>query len=255
MLTTESWLKCYKPLPDAQLRLFCFPYVGSSAVAFRSWSDLLPSTIEVHAIELPGRGTRIKESVYTKMQPLIEAIAPALLPKLDKPFAFFGHSMGAILAFECSRFLRKNYGLLPSCLFVSGRNAPHVQNQDSLANNVSKEAFLEELRLFKGTPEKVLKNPAMLKLLLPILQADYEVIKTYEYTEEVSLKCALITFGSSEDIKTTIEGLKAWKEHTTDYFYLHKMPGNHFFINSSKSLLIEQIVSYLSVLGTKESKC
>ncbi len=245
MLASKSWLKCYKPLPEAELRLFCFPYAGSGAISFRSWPDLLPPTVEVYAIELPGRGTRMKESLYTRMEPLVEAIAPALLSKLDKPFVFFGHSMGAIVAFECCRLLRKNYGLLPSRLFVSGRNAPHVPDPDPAVHNASKAAFIEELRRFNGTPEEVLKSSALMELLLPILRADFEVLETYTYIAGPPLECAIAAFGGLEDLKTTADGLEAWREHTIDSFSLHKLSGDHFFINSAQSLLLKHITSYI----------
>ena len=245
MLTTESWLKCYKPLPDAELRLFCFPYAGSSAISFRSWSDLLPPTVEVYSIELPGRGTRMKEFLYRKMEPLVEAIAPALLSKLDKPFAFFGHSMGAIVAFECCRLLRKNYSLLPFRLFVSGRNAPHLPDPDPPVHNASKAAFIEELRRFKGTPEEILNSDAMMELLLPILRADFEVLETYRYIEKSPLECPITAFGGLEDVKTTAEGLEAWGEHTIDFCSLYELAGDHFFINSARSLLLKYLVNYI----------
>ncbi len=247
MLTTESWLKCYKPLPHAEMRLFCFPYAGSGAITFRSWSNLLPPTVEVYAIELPGRGTRMKEPLYTRMQPLVEAIAPALLLKLDKPFAFFGHSMGAIVAFECSRLLRKNYGLLPSRLFVSGRNAPHVPDPDPPTYGLGKAAFIEELRRYNGTPEEVLKSSALMELLLPILRADFEALETYIYVEEPPLECAIAAFGGLEDLKTTADGLEAWREHTIDSFSVRELPGDHFFINSAQSLLLKHIVNYMKL--------
>jgi len=248
MLTTESWLKCYKPLPDAELRLFCFPYAGSGAISFRSWSDLLPPTVEVYAIELPGRGTRMKEPLYTKMQPLVEAIAPVLLSKLDKPFAFFGHSMGAIVAFECCRLLRKNYGLLPVHLFVSGRNAPHVPDPDPSVHNASKAAFIQELRRFNGTPEEVLKSAALMEMLLPILRADFELLETYTYVKKPPLECPITAFGGLEDVKTTADGLEAWGEHTIDSFSLHELAGGHFFINSAQSLLLKHIICYIKAL-------
>ena len=245
MLTNESWLKCYKPLPDASLRLFCFPYAGSGAIAFRSWSDGLPQTVEVYAIELPGRGTRMKEPLYTKMPPLVEAIAPALLPKLDKPFAFFGHSMGAILAFECSRLLRQKYGLLPVYLFVSGRNAPQVPDPDPPIHDASKAAFIEELRRFNGTPEAVLKSSELMELLLPVLRADFEVLETYTYVEQKPLECAIAAFGGTEDVKTRVDYLEAWAKQTTGSFSLHKLPGDHFFLNSARSLLFQYLKLYL----------
>jgi medium-chain acyl-[acyl-carrier-protein] hydrolase len=156
--------------------------------------------------------------------------------------------MGAIVAFECCRLLRKNYGLLPVRLFVSGRNAPHVPDPDPPVHNASKAAFLEELRRFKGTPEEILNSSAMMELLLPILRADFEVLETYTYLEESSLECPITAFGGLEDVKTTADGLEAWGEHTIDSFSVRELPGDHFFINSAQSLLLQHITYYTSLI-------
>lgn len=103
----NSWVKFFQPNSQATMRLFCFPYAGGSSLIFRQWSDSLPSTVEVCAVELPGRGMQMKLAPFTRLEPLIEALALAIKPHLDKPFAFFGHSMGALVSFELARFLRK----------------------------------------------------------------------------------------------------------------------------------------------------
>ncbi|MBC6472534.1 MAG: thioesterase [Hormoscilla sp. GM102CHS1] len=126
----NPWIKYLKPNPKAQRRLFCFPYAGGSAGVFRSWPDSLPPTVEVCAVELPGRGTRIKDAPFTRMEPLVEAIALALLPELDKPFAFFGHSMGALVSFELARLLRKRGDRQLSHLSISGRSAPQIPDPE-----------------------------------------------------------------------------------------------------------------------------
>src|SRR5450759_4546174 len=101
-----SWIACRKPNPQARLRLFCFPYAGTGASIFRTWSDGLPAEVEVCPVEFPGRGTRLMETPFTQLSPLVQALAQALVPLMDKPFAFFGHSLGALVGFELARQLR-----------------------------------------------------------------------------------------------------------------------------------------------------
>ena len=242
-----SWVKCYQPVPNASVRLFCFPYAGSGAIAFRSWSGSLSPTIEVSAIEMPGRGTRIKENLLTRIDPIVEAIALALLPKLDKPFVFFGHSMGAILAFECSRLLRKKYGLLPAHLFVSGRHAPQIPPKPSIHTLPTSE-FISEVRRFNGIPEAVLENSELMEILLPILRADFEALETYVYSHKSPLECQITAFGGLQDVNTSIDGLKAWANQTRSYFSLQMFTGDHFFINSAQAQLLAMLQKYITAV-------
>ncbi|WRH68385.1 MAG: thioesterase domain-containing protein [Planktothrix sp. GU0601_MAG3] len=129
--TANSWVTYPKPNPQAKLRLFCFHYAGGGAVIFRSWADSLPSTVEVCPIELPGRSSRLRETPFTQMEPLIQTLAPAIFPHLNKPFAFFGHSMGGLVSFELAQLLRKEYNQSPLHLFVSGCRAPQIPDRAS----------------------------------------------------------------------------------------------------------------------------
>ena len=161
-LTFNRWVSCFKPNPQAKLRLFCFHYAGGGASVFRTWSDSLPESVEVCAIELPGRGMRLRESPFTQLEPLVQHLASTLLPYLDKPFAFFGHSMGGLVSFELTRLLRTEYGVSPVHLFVSGHRAPQVPDPDPPIHTLPESEFLQELRRFNGTPEAVLKNAELM---------------------------------------------------------------------------------------------
>ncbi|MEQ8964161.1 MAG: alpha/beta fold hydrolase, partial [Coleofasciculus sp. C2-GNP5-27] len=154
--TSKSWVICRKPNAQAKLRLFCFHYAGGGAWSFRDWSDNLPSSVEVCSIELPGRGFRLAEAAFTSLDPLVRAIADVLVPHLDKPFAFFGHSMGGLVSFEVARVLRTNQGLNPVHLFVSAHRAPQLPDPDPPIHNLPEPEFLDELRHLEGTPEEVL---------------------------------------------------------------------------------------------------
>jgi medium-chain acyl-[acyl-carrier-protein] hydrolase len=237
----NSWIKFPKPNPLANLRLFCFPYAGGSSVIFRTWSNGLPETVEVCAVELPGRGAQIKTPPFHRLQPLIEALTPVLLPYLDKPFALFGHSMGALVSFELARLLRKQHGLIPIHLFVSGRRAPEMNDTKPPIHDLPEAAFKEELRRFNGTPEAVLENAELMQLLLPIIRADFAVLETYIYTTEPPFDCPITAFCGLQDPEANGEEMEGWRNHTTADFSLHMLPGDHFFIQSAQALLLAKL--------------
>jgi medium-chain acyl-[acyl-carrier-protein] hydrolase len=245
---SNAWVTCPQPNSDASLRLFCFPYAGGSALNFRGWANQLPVTVELCPIELPGRGLRMKEKPFARMLPLMQAIAPSLLPYLNQPFAFFGHSMGALVGFELARLLRRAYGCSPSHLFVSGRRAPQVPDSDPPIHTLPNSEFLQELRRLNGTPEAVLQNDELMQLLLPTLRADFAVLETYVYTPKPPLDCPITAFGGLQDPEVCCEVLEAWREQTRAAFSLHMFPGDHFFLHTAQSLLLQSLNQTLTQL-------
>ncbi len=189
---------------------------------------------------------RLRETPFTRMQPLVQAIAIALLPQLDKPFALFGHSMGAVVSFELARLLRQNYGISPVHLFISGRRAPQIPNPNPPTYALPEPAFVAELRRLNGTPEAVLENAELLQLLLPIVRADFEAIETYVYQAQSSLDCLITAFGGWSDAEARINELEAWANQTTATFSLQMLPGDHFFLYSAKSRLLQYLTSALA---------
>ncbi len=178
------------------------------------------------------------------MGALVEAIADALVESLDKPFAFFGHSMGAAISFELAHMLRSRSGLVPIHLFVSGRKAPQLPNEKCL-HNLPKQELIEELRNMEGTPEEVLENEELLHLVLPVLRADFEVIGTYRYVPRPQLACPISAMGGIADIDTSREDLQAWREQSSGAFSLHMFPGNHFFLKGQEGPIVHTIVDQL----------
>ncbi|ARV58393.1 putative thioesterase [Nostocales cyanobacterium HT-58-2] len=239
--TFHSWVTCPQPNPQAFLRLFCLPYAGGSSLIFRTWSNSLPTTVEVCPIELAGRGTQMKSAPFTRLEPLVQAIVPVLKPHLDKPFAFFGHSMGALLSFEIARQLRREYGIVPDQLFVSGRRAPQIPNPKPPMHALPESKFKQELRRLNGTPEAVLENAELMQLLVPILRADFAVLETYVYNTEPPLHCPITVFGGLQDQEASYEELQAWQKQTTAAFLIQMFPGNHFFLHSAQSLLLQYL--------------
>jgi medium-chain acyl-[acyl-carrier-protein] hydrolase len=242
----DIWVTYPRLNPQARLRLLCFPYAGGRTLTFHAWPDELPPDIEICPIQLPGRGSRLKETPFTRLPALVEAMAPALLPYLDKPFAFFGHSMGALISFELTRYLRRQYDLSPIYLFVSGHPAPQLPPSIPSLHQLPASEFVAELRRFRGAPEAVLQNTELMELFLPTLRADLAMCETYIYANEEPLNCPISAFGGRQDSLVNHDSLAAWSDQTRAPFSLRILPGDHFFLNSARTLLLKSIAKDLS---------
>lgn len=231
----------HKLNPRAVLRLFCFPYGGGAARAYRPWGQTLPPEIDVCAIQLPGRGNRLREPPLTKMPLAVELVAREIVSMLDRPYAFFGHSMGAILGFEVARLLRRRGQQLPTHLFVSGHRAPQIPKTEPYTYNLSDEEFIAELHRLNGTPVEVLEHPDMMQIMLPLLRADFESIQTYSYTHEPPLDCPITALGGLTDPDVSRATLEPWREQTTAAFNLKMFPGDHFFLHQEQTGVLRVI--------------
>jgi len=240
------WLYPFNSKPNARFRLLCFPYAGGDAVTiFRKWSEMLPKTVEVCAVQLPGRGTRIAEEPFSNTHFAAEVLSISLRPYLDKPFAFFGHSLGAKICFEVARLLKAAYGLEPFHLCVSGSSAPRIPNTDPLIYDLPEPRFLEELRKLNGTPPEVLSNAELMKLMLPVLRAEFEAAQTHVYVNGPPLGCPITVFGGLQDKDVTRDQLEAWREETSHTCSFHMMPGDHFFIKTHPAMLLRILSAHL----------
>jgi len=229
---------------SSSYRLIFFPYAGRSALAFQSWKKHMPSMVEMAAVELPGRGRRRNESSFNSIQPLVAKIFLDILPLLDKPFAFFGHSMGALIAFEMARYLRHHTGRSPIHLFLSGREAPHLVDEEPPKFSLPDSEFLEEIYKMGGTPKELIENPSLMEICLPILRSDFQLCETYVHHEEPPLSCPITVFGGVQDTISR-QKLVAWKEHTSQSCSVKMLPGGHFFINELFPVIINEIKSSL----------
>jgi medium-chain acyl-[acyl-carrier-protein] hydrolase len=234
----DSWITRHKPNPQARIRLFCFPYAGAGIAIFRAWPDALPADVEVCPVQFPGRGTRLTEPPFTRLAPLIQALAEALFPLFDKQFAFFGHSLGALVSFELARQLRRQYGVQPVRLFISADRAPQIPNRDPPVYDLPEGEFLAELRRLKGTPRELLQDEEVMQIMLPLLRADFAVYETYEYATEPPLNCPISVFGGLQDQRVTRGDLDAWRDQTSVCFSLRMFPGDHFFLNTTQPALL-----------------
>lgn len=240
-MNAERWTVVPRPNPDPRLRLFCFPYAGGSSATYRTWSDVLPPDIEVQAIQLPGREWRLKEEPFRNVFPLVQELADVLKERFDAPFAFFGHSLGALISFELTRELRRRGNALPEWLFLSAHRAPHLPKELPDIHDGPDEEFYEGLRRLEGTPDELLENNELMELLLPALRADFAIAETYECPTEEPLDRPMSVFGGLGDEVTGRDKLQPWAEHTTGDFKLRMVPGGHFFVEESRDLILRAV--------------
>lgn len=226
-------------------RLLCFPYAGGAASIYRDWGNKLPSSIEVHAVQLPGHGNRLSEPLFKRVQPLVQSMAEELKPYLEGSYAFFGHSMGAIISFELAHLLRSQQKPGPAHLFLSGRPCPHLITEEPPTFDLPEPEFIEELRLMQGTPNEVLEHPELMSVLGPILRADLEICQTYEYEPRPPLDCPITVFGGLQDIDVSREQLEGWRDYTTSPVAVRMFPGNHFFLHSAAPVLLRMVAQDL----------
>jgi medium-chain acyl-[acyl-carrier-protein] hydrolase len=239
MTPQKLWFPYAKENSLAKVRLFCFPYAGGAANSFRRWPDQLPPFVEVFALQLPGREVRIREKPFTRMEPMLEVITPIVRSLIDKPFALFGHSMGAMIVWELACELKRKHGLEPAHLCVSGRRAPQVPETRPPIHNLPDAEFTQELIRFNGLPREVIEHGEMMELIRPMLRADFEVCETYTSPCELRLGCPITVFGGVEDPDETRERIAPWCERTTKSCNIHMLPGDHFFLHSSEKLLTD----------------
>jgi len=247
----NSWLAFYRTNPLANLRLFCFPYAGGSAMTYRAWAGLLPTNIEVCPIELPGRGSRMRETLYSNIKPLVTDLAEALTLYQDKPFVFFGHSMGALIGFEIARTFRNQNRPGPVHLFVSGHTAPQFGCAHDPIYNLPEPQFIEELRKLDGTPEAVLNNSELMQLIIPMLRADFELNETYSYEPGSPLNCPISVYGGLHDKDVSHEKLEAWREMTSAAFSIQMFAGGHFFLQTEQSVVMQTLSHELKKIVAK----
>lgn len=242
---TALWFSCPRPRGQARWRLFCFPYAGGGAAIYRTWAAQLPDFIEVWVAQLPGREKRLREAAFTELPKLLVALGTALPPLLDRPFAFFGHSMGALLSFELARFLRSAPAPQPQALFLSAHRAPMLPRRHPPIAQRPEPEFLAALRALNGTPTELLEHAEFMQLMLPMLRADFALCETYTYLPAPPLTCPFTVFGGLQDFGVPHEDLTPWRALTTGPTTVHMVPGDHFFINTAQATLTQAVAQGL----------
>ena len=238
----NPWFRAIKPVARPSLRLFCFPYAGGSGSIYQGWPAGLPTDVEVWTAQLPGRGPRLQTPAQTRLGPLLEDLSAAITPWLDDaPFAFFGHSLGALVAFELTRRLRRIGAPQPVRLCVSGRRAPHLPEPAPPIHGLPDAAFIERVRRLNGTSNEVLENKELMALVLPSLRADFELAETWSFLEEEPLSCALTVCAGLAEFGLWRDDIESWAYQTEGQCDVHFFPGDHFFIHSAATKLVATI--------------
>jgi surfactin synthase thioesterase subunit len=234
----------YRSTPGARARLFCFPHAGGGLSMFQSWPARLPTFLDVCSVALAGRDTRIREAPVTAIPALVAEVLAAIAPALDLPFAFFGHSMGAIVAFELARALRRRGAPRPSLLAIAAHTAPNFEHRNPI-RDLPDASFVAELQRLAGDADDALHDPELVELFLPVLRADVTLCETYRWTEEPPLECPMVAFGGCDDPEVTPGDLAEWRFHTTGSFKIEILAGGHFFVRSEVPSLLERLCSHL----------
>ncbi len=245
--SADPWILRPRPRPAARLRLLCIPHAGGGASAFRGWADLFPESIEVCPVQLPGREQRIREAPFDRLEPLVEALAGAVLRRAEVPFAIFGHSNGALIGYELARLLRRRGERGPVHLVASGRRAPHVPPPPPLTMGLPDDQFLDELARLGGMPAEVREHPELREMLLPVLRADVALHETYEYQDEPPLEIPITGYAGMDDPRAPPDTVAEWAVHTSREFALRTWPGGHFYLAAERDRVIRQVVQDLGI--------
>jgi len=247
---SRRWIETSQWRPQAHCRLFCLPYAGGSALIFRDWHRSLPEFVEVLPLQLPGKGRRFQEPPLRSIGEIAGLLAEDLLPLFrEKPFAFFGHSMGAIIGYELARRLRGQHGLRPLTLMASGRMAPHVLDREPPMFNLPHDEFIAKLRRLNGTPHEVLECAELMEVMAPLLRADLEAIETYVYQPGLRLDCPILAFGGDHDPDVSQSDIEAWGHHTSAEFRMKMFAGDHFFLHPQQEELLKDLTGELLRYG------
>lgn len=249
---TSAWLTCTKRSEVAGFRVFCLPYAGTGASAFRGWAQLADPHIEVWCVQPPGREARFREKGFENIDALVEAAVRPLLDFVDRPFALYGHSVGALVAFELARNLRDRHGLMPARLFVGACPAPHIPWPHLPLRALPDDQVLDQVSgRYEAIPEAILQDAEFRQFAASVLRADFSLIETYTYTPSRPLECPISAFAGMQDGSVDCAAIEAWRQHTSAQFQLHAVAGNHFFLQSARSSLLSQIHSDLQGVNSK----
>jgi medium-chain acyl-[acyl-carrier-protein] hydrolase len=232
---------------EIRRRLFCFPYAGAGAAIFRTWPDLLPADVELCVPGLPGRDAEIGKPPVAEMTSLVDLLSEQIVPRLALPYALFGHSMGAFVAFDLAHEILRRNLRPPSHLFVAAQRGARLPYPEKPIFDLPEESFLSALvARYDSIPKAIMEQAEFMKLLLPTLRADITLVEDYRYRAAGPLGCPIIVFGGLEDRRVNRSQLEAWSVETSARCSMHLLPGGHFFLNSARAELLAQICRELN---------
>jgi medium-chain acyl-[acyl-carrier-protein] hydrolase len=240
-MQTSPWFVTYGSAARASLRLFCFPYGGGGTAVFRDWQTRINPGTQVIGVELPGRGTRFNEPLLSRAEEIVGQLLPQLVCWMDKPYVFFGHSIGALIAYETACALQIAGRRMPNELIASGARAPHIASREPPVSGASDEELVARLRKYGGVPDSLLENAELMELMLPVIRADFAVGEAYRRHRHDRLTCPITALGGEDDPWVTEDELRAWQNTTRSEFQWQLFAGNHFFLHSGMDALLARI--------------
>lgn len=236
-----------RPAGVAAGRLFCFPYAGGSSRMYAGWEESLPDGLQVDGVELPGRGGRFREAPHDRIDTLVADLLPQVREASGTPYALFGYSLGALVAYEIARAMEHWYDTPPEHLFVGAFRAPHLRRTAVPDYNLPEPQFRERLKAFNGTPEEVMADESLMELIIPILRADLAVADTYRHDPGPPLSCPITAFAGADDAEADVASIAQWRRHTRATFTLKVLEGDHFFLHQQEGALLREVTRTLAV--------
>lgn len=249
MSNSSKWVVRLAAREKPLLRLICVPYAGGNAQVFRPWAAKLPPWVELFAVDLPGRGARFSEAPLLRLGPIVEQVGAALLPLLTLPYAVFGHSMGALVAFETVRWLKQRRVREPKLLVVSGRSSCSLPLQRAPLHGLEDDAFLAAVREFNGLPPEVLACAELREMFLSVLRADFTVGETYRFEPQPLLDCPLRVLVGDRDSSVPRDSVEAWAELTRGPTQISVFEGDHFFLRPREDEVVGLLRRELETLA------
>ncbi|GAA3487803.1 MULTISPECIES: thioesterase II family protein [Streptomyces] len=245
--SSALWLRRFHPAADRPVRLVCFPHAGGSASFFHPVSVRFSSAVDVIALQYPGRQDRRHEPCAPDLATLADRIVDELLSLDEKPTVFFGHSMGAVLAFETAWRLEHKGVHAPRSVIASGRRGPSTVRTETVHRR-DDNGIIEELRLLNGTNPDLLGDEEILRMALPAIRGDYEAIEKYECPPDRTLRCPITVLTGDADPRTSSAEALAWQQHTEGAFRMEVYPGGHFFLTDHIRAVGDEMARELGIL-------
>lgn len=238
-MSFESQFVISRPRPGATSRLFCFPHAGGGPIVFFDWAELLGPEIECVCLQYAGRGSRLREKPLNSVAELVEEIRKEIPKIVEKPFTFYGHSFGGIVAFELARNLRRTGFPQPNQLFVGATRPPHLESPFSPIHQLPDGEFIENIQArYGGIPDAIYRSPEVLEMFLPAMRADFTAYETYCFQPDDPLDLPISAFAGADDTAVSVGSIQEWSLHTRAGFDINVLPGGHFFPATNGSGLV-----------------